>query len=181
MKVFDNANVNGLCSHTVYDAMHALGVPRHIMQFSVYARASSKAALVRDLGEKGYTSSASEWRVGMGNDLDAMKTAGVFDRHFAVATGLSGGTRIVIDAISGEKVGDLVNTGFGKTDFEWVNPPAPIGIGTRLRRRRDGAEGTIVEHGGGSHDWFDVNVNGRTVTVSASGIREKYEVIHDAQ
>lgn len=47
--------------------------------------------------------------------------------------------------------------------------------GDFLIRRRDNMLALVVEHGGGSHDWYDLRLaSGRTVTVSASGIKAKY-------
>lgn len=55
-------------------------------------------------------------------------------------------------------------------------------IGSFLLRKSDKVGARIVEHGGGSHDWFDIEMeNSRIVTISASGIRSKYIVLSPSQ
>lgn len=48
--------------------------------------------------------------------------------------------------------------------------------GDTFTRKHDGMEAVVVYVGGGAHNWIDIRLSsGRKVTVSATGLRKKYD------
>lgn len=76
LKVY-TLGINGFIRSGVNDA---LGIPSHIRQATVLAVATTKAHAVQVYAEHGFPGvrpSDSEFRVAMGNDLDALAAAGL--------------------------------------------------------------------------------------------------------
>lgn len=47
---------------------------------------------------------------------------------------------------------------------------------TRWVRKKDGMKAIVTHIGGGGYDWIDLKLaSGRTVTISLTGLRKKYD------
>ncbi|MFI2663320.1 hypothetical protein [Micromonospora carbonacea] len=93
----------------------ALGLPSHIRQARVIAVAATKAAAVQVLADHGFPNHSirdSEFRQGMGNDIDALEAAGQIAAPGVLVTSMSfGGSLPVVRMQSGGvpvRIGRLV-------------------------------------------------------------------------
>ncbi|MEU0078487.1 hypothetical protein ABZY58_11375 [Micromonospora tulbaghiae] len=96
MKVF-SLGVHGFIGNDVRDA---LGAPSHIRQARVLAVAPTKAAAVHVYAEHGFRGvrpSDSEFRVAMGNDVDALAEAGLLNEPgvWVLPSAIGGGDTVV--------------------------------------------------------------------------------------
>lgn len=123
LKVFSLGN-NGFIGSAVRDA---LGEPRHIRQAAVLVVAATKAAAIevieraRSNPAGAYvalpTRSDPEFRVAAGNDVAALRAAGLLDTPTVLVTSNSGGPAAVVQVGTGgvRRIGTLRRSGGGFT------------------------------------------------------------------